>query len=1455
VLTCLSHAYLDGSTSPPSSGSGRPGRFTRPARPGAGASIPGRSAHKTAPGVASRVAAHPACYSHKVVDLPFHPAVSAWFRETYPEPTSIQARAWPHLAEGRDVLISAPTGSGKTLCAFLSSLSDLFAQAEAGELERKLQVLYISPLKALGNDIERNLQAPLAGIGARLLTSGEAITPVTTAVRSGDTPTKERGRMLKEPPHVLVTTPESLYILLTSERGRDLLSTTRTVIVDEIHALLPSKRGAHLALSLERLDALCHARTGQAPQRVGLSATMRPKEEVRDYLCGSKPERRAACMVIDEGHQRRLDVELWVPGSPLESVTSAEVYGEIYDELARHIRQHKTTLVFSNTRKQTERVTRFLEERLGPGEVTSHHGSLSKELRERAERKLASGQLRALVATASLELGIDVGDVELVCQLGSPGSIATFLQRVGRAGHQVGGTSRGLLIPTTRDELIECLALLSAVAGGKLEQLTMPRAPLDILAQQVVATLASGDLQEQELFALVRGASPYQTLPMPDFQLVLGMLEDGFVTTRGRRSAYVHRDETSQRLHARRGARLAAITSGGAIPDSFDYDVLLLPEEVRIGSVHEDFAIESSAGDVFQLGNRSYQVEKVDPGTVRVRDASGMLPNLPFWLGEAPSRSTELSLELSDLRPTLAEPGARVESTITSGPWVLRTPAAALEQARDYLHATELVLGVMPTEHRLVLERFFDEMGGMHVVLHSPLGSRVNRALGLLLRKRFCRGFNVELQAAAGEDAILLSLGPMHSFPLDDFRHYLAPQRARDTLIQALLDSPMFQTRFRWNASRSLAILRLRGGRRVPPRFQRMDADDLLAQCFPDQVACLENIQGDREIPNHPLVTQTIDDCLHEAMDVGRLERLLADLAAGQVDFVTRDVTEPSPLAHEILTARPYAFLDDAPLEERRSQAVRLQKRALDAVAQAPSRLSQRAIDEVLEQARPDPRDPDELHDALAVYAFFSPREVAAFEQAAEQPLAGPLVDAGRAAWVDGHTSQRLVPRRHVDAWAGALSGDEQALAIFARGRLEWSGPITSTELACELDLGPSASTASLLALEREGFVLRGRFRAHATEDEFCERRLLARMHRRVLGLERQSVEPVSPAVLLEFFTRFQGTHHDYRRRGIEGTFQTISQLAHYPAAAADWEARILPARVADFDPSYLDHLTESGRVAWLVPARGARRLTAATPVVLAPREDLLPSVTPSPDPELSSPARRVLERLRRGGAAFPSELLAGMSLLPSQAEALLAELIAAGVASTDGFNGLRALVSPSRAARARGRRRSVRPAPSATALGRTGRLGLTPAFRLPGDELADEVEAREADLERHARQLLRRWGVVVRHVLDREANLPPWRDLLRVFHRLEARGEIRGGRFVTLFSGEQFALPEALPLLRTCRSDGPSRAAVELASSDPLNLASIIGKDVPTARSGQKVVVLEAGRYQAQPLSAANRA
>src|SRR5881227_2790187 len=991
----------------------------------------------------------------------FHPVIERWFGARFSEPTEPQRGAWPVIHAGRNALIAAPTGSGKTFAAFLAAIDSLLRQGLDGALRDETQVVYVSPLKALSNDVQKNLAEPLAEIRRTLEAMCLPDVEIRTLVRTGDTPAADRQAMVKRPPHILVTTPESLYLILTSEHARDMLRTVRTVIVDEIHAVARDKRGSHLALSLERLEHLA----GRRLQRVGLSATQKPIEDIAQFLA---PESRAPT-IIDSGHARSLDLAIEIPSSPLEAVMAGEVWDELYDRLAQLIGAHRTTLVFVNTRRLAERVTLHLSERLGAEHVTSHHGSLSKEKRLDAEMRLKEGKLKALVATASLELGIDIGSVDLVCQIGSTRSIATLLQRVGRAGHHLQAIPKGRLFPLSRDELIECAALVRATAERRLDRLVIPRHPLDILAQQIVAAVAADDWDEAALYELVRGAYPYRDLTRKDFDDVVQMLAEGFTTRRGRRGAYIHYDGVNRRLRGRRGARLAAITSGGAIPDIGDYRVILEPTETFVGTLNEDFAIESMPGDIFQLGNSSYLINRIESGQVRVVDAQGQPPSIPFWLGEAPARTPELSEEVSRLRQDIADRLSDLPGAII---WLVGAvpglPEAAARQMVEYLDAAQRVLGVIPTQQTLVLERFFDEAGGMQLVLHAPFGSRVNRAWGLALRKRFCRSFNFELQAAATEDAIVLSLGPHHSFPLDDVFHYLKPETAEHLLVQAMLDAPMFGSRWRWNATRALAVLRARGGKKVPTPLQRMEAEDLVAAVFPDQLACPENLVGDREIPDHPLVQQTIADCLLEAMDFPGLKRVLEEMEAGRCQLVARDTTEPSPLSHEVINAKPYAFLDDAPLEERRTQAVITRRGLVVKTAEELGRLDQAAIDRVREEAWPEAGSADELHDALLVTGALTSAECG-MRNAESKGLFEELARAGRATtllheprlWVAAERVplvEAVFPGVRCEPAVVAPERDrakswtrEDALRELVRGRLEVVGPTTTAAIAAAL--------------------------------------------------------------------------------------------------------------------------------------------------------------------------------------------------------------------------------------------------------------------------------------------------------------------------------------------------------------------------------------------------------------------
>jgi ATP-dependent Lhr-like helicase len=1399
----------------------------------------------------------------------FHPAVAEWFGCNFAAPTEAQAEAWPAIKAGRHTLVAAPTGSGKTLAAFLTAIDGLVRQGVEGSLADETQIVYVSPLKALSNDIQRNLEAPLAGIRAALKRRGLPDFEIRTWVRTGDTAPGERERMRRLPPHIVVTTPESLYILLGSESGRKMLATTRTVIVDEVHAVAPNKRGSHLAVSLERLAAL----SGDGLLRIGLSATQKPIEAVARFLVGLSAE----CRIIDTGHRRARDLALEVPSSPLEAVMSGEVWQQVYDRLAELIEAHRTTLVFVNTRRLAERATRQLSERLGSDRVTAHHGSLAKEQRFDAEQRLKSGSLKALVATASLELGIDIGDVDLVCQLGSPRSIASFLQRVGRSGHSIAGTPKGRLFPLSRDELAECAALIDSVRRGELDRLRIPEQPLDVLAQQIVAEVAAQEWNEDELYALIRRAWPYRALPREDFGTMLAMLAEGFTTRRGRRAALIHYDAVNHKLRGRRGARLTALTSGGTIPDNADYQVLLEPENQVIGTVNEDFAVESMVGDIFQLGNTAYRIMRVERGTLRVEDAPGMAPNIPFWLGEAPGRTDELSHSVSRLRGELAARLPAEEDALT---WLVEEVGinrSAGEQLVEYLSAGHAALGILPTLDTLVIERFFDEVGGMQLVIHSPYGSRLNRAWGLALRKRFCRKFNFELQAAATEDNIVLSLTRAHSFDLAEVARYLHSASIRRLLIEALLDAPMFITRWRWVAGVSLALPRFRGGKKVPPQLARMAAEDLIAAIFPDQVACAENLAGEREIPDHPLVRQTIEDCLNEAMDIAGLEALLRKLEAGEVRVVTRDLTEPSPLALEVLSARPYAYLDDAPLEERRTQAVMSRRWLAPEAAGDLGRLDAQAIERVRGEAWLDPTNADELHDALVWLGFVTAEEAQPawtewfFELAREKraailalssialsaPEGGEGVCAGL--WIAAERLpqfQVLWPDAKLDPPISAPDphatrewSREEALVEILRGRLEGLGPVTANALAAPLGIEHIEISAALTALETEGFAMRGRFTPGAETEEWCERRLLARIHRYTVGRLRAEIQPVAARDFLRFLLGWQRVTPEARMEGPDALEVLVRQLEGFEAPAGAWETEILPARLDSYEPSWLDDQCLAGRIAWarLRPRNGGERGATpvrTTPITLLPRRHAALWASLSAAEETARPSSRaqaVVDFIRQYGASFFDELVEGTSLLRPQVEEALGELVGLGIVSSDSFAGLRALLRKP----AGGRRRRQT---TMFTMESAGRWALARRGHSRGQSGPEAVEHL-------ARTLLLRYGVVFWRLLEREAPwLPPWRDLLRVYRRLEARGEIRGGRFVAGFSGEQFALPDAVGALREVRRKPPSGVLVSLSGADPLNLAGILtpGPKLPALtgnrllyRDGLPIALFAGGEVQ----------
>ena len=1354
----------------------------------------------------------------------FHPAVAAWFRRRFPAATEAQARAWAVTSKHRNALIAAPTGSGKTLAAFLSAINDLVLEGLTHGLSDEVHVLYVSPLKALSNDIQKNLQEPLAGIRDQLLELGLDDVPIRDAVRTGDTSSFERNRMRKTPPHILVTTPESLFILLTSESGRTMLKSVRSVIVDELHSVAGSKRGSHLMLSLERLDALC----GRVPVRVGLSATVKPLEDMARFLAGCRPD---AIEIVDAGHVRERDLALEMPRSPLEAVMANEVWSELYDRLAELIQSHRTTLIFVNNRRLAERATRHLAERVGAEHVATHHGSLSKEHRLKAETRLKEGSLKALIATSSLELGIDIGDIDLVCQMGSPRLISAFLQRVGRAGHAIGAIPKGRLFPLSLDDLVECTALLDSVRRGELDRIRVPRKPLDVLAQQVVAEVACREWGVEELLQVFRRATPYADLTAEEFEQVLKMLADGYSTRRGRRSAHLHYDTVNARLRARRGARLTAVTNGGVIPDQFDCDVILNPEGLRIGSIGEDFAFESIPGDIFQLGNTSYRIQKVEVSKVFVEDARGAPPTIPFWFGEAPSRSDELSASVSRLREQA------MEHLDGGGPaacerWLreeLDLHESAAGQLTQYLAVGHAALGTLPTLDRVVFERFFDDVGDTHLVIHSTFGSRVNRAWGLALRKRFCRQFNFELQASALEDSIVLSLGPTHSFPLEDVKAFLKAGTACDVLVQALLDAPMFGTRWRWNAAVALAVRRVRNGKRMPPQFQRADAEDLLAVVFPDQLACAENLTGLRIVPDHPLVRQTVEDCLHETMDLDGFLRLLQRIEDSSIEVVCRDLAAPSPLAHAVIGAKPYAFLDDGEAEERRTRAITTQRLLEPKDAADLGRLDPEAVARVRAEAWPEIGSHDELHDALVVHGFLTAPEVESWKKLLQR-----LREERRVVYHDG----LWVAAERSAEFERAKDGDLESLAEILRSRLELLGPVSEGTIAVTLDLPDSQVRAALLMLEAQGSIMRGRFGGPG--EEWCERRLLIRIHRYTRDRKRSEIQAVPQAQLMRFLFRWQRVameERDDRREGEAGLLAVLRELEGFAVPAGAWERDILPLRVRNYSRHDLDKLCAAGRIAWYREAETSASEVApasapvrSTPITLVERDTLVHwqkrQAAPAAIEGLSPRAQRVLESLKDHGASFFSDLVHDTGLVRAEVELALGELVSRGRVTSDSFAGVRALITSKR--RREKLRQYRRPLTDVDDAGR---------WSLPRRVAAQPDVAALADpaVEHIARVLLRRYGIVFRKILERESGLPPWRELFYVYRRLEARGEIRGGRFVSGFAGEQFALPEAADLLRSISREA-TMDRVSISAADPLNLVGIV-------TPGDKVPALSANR------------
>jgi ATP-dependent Lhr-like helicase len=1425
-----------------------------------------------------------------------HPVVREWFVAKFGTPTSPQELGWPPILASQPTLISAPTGSGKTLAAFLICIDKLIRQAIDGSLPATTAVVYVSPLKALSNDVQKNLEIPLREIQELALTRGYLCPPIRTAVRTGDTLPAERRAMLKRPPHILVTTPESLYILLTAEKSRQNLCSVETVIVDEIHAVADDKRGSHLTLTLERLDALVCGENrlspgamirgrSEPPLRIGLSATQNPIELVASFLGG---QRGPDVAIVQVGQRRALDLAIEVPGEELGSVGTNSIWDDIYERLAELALEHRSTLVFVNTRAMVERLAFCLGERLGAENVAAHHGSLSRKLRFEAERKLKNGEIRLLVATASLELGIDIGSIDLVCQVNSPRAIAAAMQRVGRAGHWRGAIPKGRFFVTTRDDLMECSALIRAMRAGVLDQLEIPDCPIDVLMQQIVAACAAEPWEEDALYEVLRRAHPYKSLTRNQYDEIVCLLADGIEASRGRYGSYLLRDRVNGRMQSRRGARTIAVSNGGTIPDTALYAVIVQPEGVQIATLDEDFAVESSAGDVILLGNTSWRIQRVESaGRVLVEDAHGQPPNVPFWRGEAPQRTFALSHFVSSLRQEIsARTGNVMPGYISqSHPEVAETVAwlkqecsvddAGAEQMIGYIVAGRAVLGAVPALDTIIAERFFDEGGGMQLILHAPFGGRINKAWGLALRKRFCRGFNFELQAAATDNGLNISLAEQHSFPLSDVFNFLTEQTVTELLEQASLDSPIFRARWRWDAGRSLQLLRVYNGKRIAPQVQRTRSDDLLASVFPQVAACQENIEGNIQIPDHPLIREVMKDVLTEAMDLEGLIELLAGIRTGAIRCLAVDSAVPSAFAHELLNANPYAFLDDAPLEERRARAVSMRGMVPDKLLGEAGRLDPAAIAELREECWPDVRDEHELHDLLCSLVVV-PEEIQSIDGAVHWPGFFERLEFHGRATVAEHAGRRyLVAAERVEhlrlLWPGVqieesipcppeakewVYGDVVRKTV--QGWMALLGPVTSRGLGGRLGIEPAAIWAAMLVMEMQGSILRGVFEggpAAFDEDvEWCERRLLQRIHKRTLAGLRKQIEPVTPAVYMQWLMRWQRVAPRSQLSGESGVLEALRQLEGFEAPAIEWERSLLPQRVAGYDPRWLDVLCLEGVVGWgrisphpAFATHGSdfsapKRVvpTSMAPVTFFLREDALwmdrclaERAIPEPALQacLSELAWQVRGHLAQYGAVFAGDLVRLLGVPAEQVNRALWELVAAGLVTADGFDSLRVLIDPRRKAIFQGGLKRPRNTVGRWCL-------LNPSAGLI-ESVGAQAERREAELESACWMLLRRYGVVFRDVLERETTIPRWRELQGMFRRLEARGNVRGGRFLSGFGGEQFAVPEAVASLRETRLNTVEEA-ITVAAADPLNLAGVVVPgERPAAVPGKTVTFL----------------
>lgn len=1326
----------------------------------------------------------------------FTPVAAAWFCARFGSPSPPQALGWPQIAAGRHVLITAPTGSGKTLAAFFKCLDVLWQDGLAGRGLNGVQVLYVSPLKALGYDIERNLQEPLAGVSAAARDSGVCLPSLQVGVRTGDTAPAERARQVRRPPEVLITTPESLYLLLTGRRARQILSTVRYVIVDEIHALLDSKRGAHLALSLERLEEL----TATSPLRIGLTATVRPLQRAARFLGGQDAAGKPRPVAIaDAGLRKQLDLSVEAPVAEMSDLPDDSIWPAIHTRLLELVAAHRSTLVFVNFRRSAERLAARLNELAGREVALCHHGSLAREQRRQVEERLKRGELPCLVATSSLELGIDMGAIDLVVQVESPKGVGRGLQRVGRAGHLLGATARGRILPKYRPDLLEAAAVARGMLQGRVEAAVVPENCLDVLAQQVAAAVAMDDRTTADLLALARRAYPYRRLSRRQLEGVLGMLAGRYAAAglTDLRPRIVWTEATDQ-IRARPGLGMLAVRSGGTIPDRGLFGVFLEGSDVRLGEVDEEFGYESRPGDTFVLGTATWRVVRISHDRVEVAPAPGALAKMPFWHGDALGRPYELGRAVGRLAREVAARLDDPELTEWLQDECALAPGAAAN-LRAWLWQQQEHLGQVPTDRRLVAEWFRDEVGSLRIIVHSPFGSPVHAAWGLILKRRLQGAVGAAVQATWGDDGILLRLPPLAENPPLAALQDISPAEAEELLLAELGGSAVLGAHFRMAAERALLLPRHGGQRRTPLWLQRLKAKDLL-----------QAVAGHSDFP---ILLEAYRDVLQSRFDLGGLREVLTQLDRGELQLTPVATQGPSPGAAGLIFAFTMGHLydDDTPRAERASATLALERglllELLGSRAGLRRLLDRRALAEVeaqLQRTAPDrrARSADAVADLLERLGDLAPAELAERCAADPGPWLGRLQAAGRAVCLPVGAERRWVAAAEAELYSG-LPGAAAAATVlrrFARTR----GPFTLHAAADRYGLPPEQVLQVLRQMEAEGILAAGGFRPGGRSEEWCDLGVLDRIRRRTLALARQEVEPCQAADYACFLGPWQGAlpapgPAAGGAAGPPAVLRALALLQGLYLPAALWEAEVLPRRVPGYQPVWLDQLLTAGEVVWAGQGGKVAFFTAADLPALVAGVAL-------PVPPGGAAARQVLQVLQDRGAAFLGPLAQQAGLGSAAALAGLWELVWAGWATNDTFAPVRAAPAaggPGRRAppTGAGRSRHQTEATVARALaGGTGRWSLLPwTVEQAGAAPHDETVAV------WARVLLGRYGFVGREMAAAEPAAPAWGDLLRVLRRWEMQGRVQQGYFITGLAGQQFAQPAAVERLRAARRAAPA--------------------------------------------------